>query len=326
MLFTWPDTKKPLLFSIVNLLLWCHLAAAQEIKVGTWKTAQTIQPFYYQQFYPLEAKVSIFPFTNPADQKTALLAGSLDMCGTTLAHAIHSASQGQPVVVVASLCNKCSALVVKKDSPINNISDLKGKKIGYVPGTMHEILLREALARSGLSAERDVTLMRVDFFDMGAALAAGSIDGFLSGEPLPSLAVESGYGKVLAYPYFDETVGAINAGMLVQRKTIEERPEIVHRLVLAHATTTRYLNGHPDEWLKRASEFGTALKVLEKAAPNMELAWDMDEAFVAKARALGERMQALGVIEKQPDYDKLFDLTFVKRVKDELNKQTTGGQ
>ena len=47
----------------------------------------------------------------------------------------------------------------------------------------------------------------------------------------------------------------------------------------------------------------------------MELAWDIDASFIQKAQALGERMQALGVIEKQPDYDKLFDLTFVKRIK-----------
>ena len=48
----------------------------------------------------------------------------------------------------------------------------------------------------------------------------------------------------------------------------------------------------------------------------MELAWEMDESFVKKTQALGERMQALGVIEKQPDYEKLFDLTFVKKVKE----------
>jgi NitT/TauT family transport system substrate-binding protein len=35
---------------------------------------------------------------------------------------------------------------------------------------------------------------------------------------------------------------------------------------------------------------------------------------VRKARALGERMQALGVIQKQPDYTKLFDLSFVGKV------------
>ncbi len=143
-----------------------HLSA-EELRIGTWKTAQTIQPFFYQLFLPSDDTAYIFPFTNPADQKTALLAGSLDMTGTTLAHAIQSAVMGQPVVVVAALCNKCSALVVRKDGRVEKIADLKGRKIGYVPGTMHEILLREALQQSGLAPATDVTLVRIDFFDMG---------------------------------------------------------------------------------------------------------------------------------------------------------------
>jgi NitT/TauT family transport system substrate-binding protein len=307
--------------SIISLLLASQLffaygpVAAKEIKVGTWKTAQTIQPFFYEKFLPSDPKNTVFSFTNPADQKVALLAGSLDMCGTTLAHAIHSASQGQPVVLVAALCNKCSALVVKKGVPVKTIKDLKGKKIGYVPGTMHEILLRETLTRNGLSPEKDVRLTRVDFFDMGMALARGGIDAFLSGEPFPTLSVHQGYGKILSYPYYGESIGTINAGMLVKRKTIEENPELVHQLVSAHARTTQYLQSHKDEWLKKASTFGTPLEILWKAAPNMELAWEMDEPFVKKTKTLGERMHALGVIEKQPDYEKLFDLSFVKKVK-----------
>ena len=307
----------------VLFLMTCSLflvregVAGDEIKIGTWKTAQTIQPFFYQQFLPSGRKSTVFSFTNPADQKVALLAGSLDMCGTTLAHAIHSASRGQPVVLVAALCNKCSALVVKKGGPVKTITDLKGKRIGYVPGTMHEILLRETLTRNGLSPEKDVRLIRVDFFDMGMALARGDIDAFLSGEPFPTLAVDQGYGEILSYPYYDESVGAINAGMLVRRETIEKNPELVLELVTAHARATEYLQAHPDIWLKRASLFGTDLRILEKAAPNMALAWKMDADFVRRARALGERMQALGVIKKQPDYDALFDLSFVKMVKDE---------
>ena len=54
---------------------------------------------------------------------------------------------------------------------------------------------------------------------------------------------------------------------------------------------------------------------MEKAAPNMALAWKMDSDFVRKVRALGEKMQALGVIKKQPDYDALFDLSFVRKVR-----------
>ncbi|MCB2191912.1 MAG: ABC transporter substrate-binding protein [Deltaproteobacteria bacterium] len=283
-------------------------------KVGTWKTAQTIQPFFYQQFLPRQP-VEVFPFTNPADQKMALLAGSLDMCGTTLAHAIHSASRGEPVVVVAALCNKCSALVVKKDGPIQSIKDLAGKKIGYVPGTMHEILLREALTKNGINPNNGVKLVRVDFFDMGLALARGSIDAFLSGEPFPTLAVLQGYGRILAYPYYGGGIGTINAGMLVKRETIESSPQKVADLVAAHAASTEYLKAHPGEWLQRAASFGTPPKVLKKAAPNMELAWRMDRDFVKRVAALGGRMKALGIISQEPDYAKLIDLSFVNRVK-----------
>lgn len=300
------------------LLTATHSAAAETVfRVGTWKTAQTIQPFFYDQF--LSQKVQVFAFTNPADQKTALLAGSLDMCGTTLAHAIHSASLGQPVVVVAALCNKSSALVVKKDSPIQSIAHLAGKRIGYVPGTMHEILLRETLTRNRLSPAKDVQLTRVDFFDMGLALARGGIDAFLSGEPFPTLAVHEGYGRILAYPYYDDSVGTINAGMLVTRESIEKTPGKVLELVKAHAQATRFLQEHTDQWLDRASSFGTHRAVLDKAAHNMELAWNMDASFIERAKALGAHMQALKVIERQPDYNKLFDLQFVQQVKAELD-------
>ncbi|WP_054029646.1 ABC transporter substrate-binding protein [Desulfatitalea tepidiphila] len=303
---------------LLALLLGAGPAAADPpLKVGTWKTAQTIQPFFYEQFLSGEAAVQVFPFTNPADQKTALLAGSLDMCGTTIAHAIHSAAQGQPVVVVAALCHKCSALVVRKASAIATAGELKGRKIGYVPGTMHEILLREVLTRHRLNPEQDVRLIRVDFFDMGLALARGGIDAFLSGEPFPTLAVHEGYGRILDYPYYDDTVGTINAGMLVTRQILESHPERVLQLVHAHARAAEFLNRHPDQWLARAAAFGTEPAVLKAAAANMELAWEMDEAFVQRAKALGARMQALRMIERQPDYDRLFDLQFVKRVKAE---------
>jgi len=301
----------------VFFLMTVFQAPAQAFNVGTWKTAQTIQPFFYEKFVPPGTRVKVFAFTNPADQKTALLAGNLDICGTTLAHAVHSASMGQPVVVVAALCNKCSAFVTGAGSAVKTVTDLRGKKIGYVPGTMHEILLRESLVRNGLSPDRDVRLTRVDFFDMGLALARGGIDAFVSGEPFPTLAVIKGYGRIMSYPYYGDAVGTINAGMLVTRKTIEENPGLVLEMVRAHARSTRHLKGDSRAWLRKASEFGASMEVLEAAAHNMELAWDMDTDFIRKTRILGERMQALGLIRKEPDYHRLFDLSFVNQVKKE---------
>lgn len=303
----------PILLLVAALI--ASTAQARNYRVGTWKTAQTIQPFFYQEYIDAGNTVAVSPFTNPADQKSALLAGSLDMTGTTLVHAIQSAVKGQPVVVVAALCNKCSALVVRKDGPVRSVVDLKGKRIGYVPGTMHEILLRETLSRHHLAPERDVSLMRIDFFDMGTALAQGAIDAFLSGEPFPSLALAQGYGRILAYPYFDESVGTINAGMLVTREMIERHPEQVQHLVDAHARATEALKADQGRWLAESARFGTPQEVLVRAAANMELAWNMDEAFIARVRALGERMQVLGMIDRQPDYEKLIELRFVRRVR-----------
>ncbi len=312
---------RTLLWSLLAVLLAAGGAPADRVvRIGTWKTAQTIQPYFYQSFLGDSVRCEVVAFTNPADQKTALLAGSLTLCGTTLAHAIHSAAQGQPVVVVAALCNKCSALVVRRDAAVARVDDLRGLRIGYVPGTMHEILLRETLTRSGMSPEKDVRLTRVDFFDMGTALARGSIDAFLSGEPFPSLALHAGYGRILAYPYFDDSVGRINAALLVTRESIACEPELIQRLVTAHAQASEHLIHNPRQWLAKAAEFGTPPAVLQRAAENMELAWRMDETFVAHVRALGARMQALKVIDRQPDYDRLFDLRFVGRAARELGR------
>ncbi len=308
--------KKMLLTLALGLTLWVPPLAAETWNVGTWKTAQTIQPFLYEPFAG-GATVNVHPFTNPGDQKAALLAGSLDMTGTTLALAIQAASRGEPVVLVASLGNKCSALVVKKDGGIQKTADLKGKKIGYVPGTMHEILLRETLVRAGLNPDRDAKLIRIDFFDMGTALNRGDIDAYLSGEPLPALAKRQGYGAILAYPYYGDGIGAINSGMLVRRDFVEKNPERVMEMVRAHRKATEECMSDKAFWLETASRmFGVEPGVLHDAAGNMELVWDMDDTFMKQLSALGRRMLELGIIKKEPDYNALVDRRFVDALRE----------
>lgn len=58
---------------------------------------------------------------------------------------------------------------------------------------------------------------------MGLALAQRSIDAFSSGEPYPSLALLEGYGRILTYPYYDESIGYINAGMITTEENIEKK-------------------------------------------------------------------------------------------------------
>ena len=288
-------------------------AEAVNMTVGTWKTAQTIQPFIYDKFANKGETVEVKPFTNPGDMKTALLAGDLDFTGTTWATAIMAASKGEPVKVVATMTEKCSALVVGKDSDIKTTKDLKGKTIAYVPGTMHHILLLEVLNKAGLDPAKDVTLQKIDFFDMGQALASKSIDAFLSGEPFPSIAEIDGYGRVLEYPYFDDSVGYINAAMLTTEDEIKNEPEKIQRLVDMHIQASKYYMEHKDEWIDRAAEFGTEKKYLEKANENMALAWDLTDDTKANVKKLAEKMKELSIIENVPDIDVLIDTSFIEK-------------
>lgn len=288
-------------------------AEAVNMTVGTWKTAQTIQPFIYDKFANKGETVEVKPFTNPGDMKTALLAGDLEFTGTTWATAIMAASKGEPVKVVAAMTEKCSALVVGKDSDIKTTKDLKGKTIAYVPGTMHHILLLEVLNKAGLDPAKDVTLKKIDFFDMGQALASKSIDAFLSGEPFPSIAEIDGYGRVLEYPYFDDSVGYINAAMLTTEDEIKNEPEKIQRLVDMHIQASKYYMEHKDEWIDRATEFGTEKKYLEKANSNMALAWDLTDDTKTKVKKLAEKMKELSIIENVPDIDALIDTSFLEK-------------
>ncbi len=292
--------------------------APNDTKVATWKTAQTITPFFYEDFLGEEDKVEVMPFTNPGDMKSALMAGSVDMCGTTLVTAITAASKGEPIKILTGLSNKCSALVVGVDSDIKEAKDLMGKRIAYVPGTMHHLLLLETLSGAGLDPDKDVTLVRIDFFDMGQALAQGEIDAFYSGEPYPSIAVAEGYGRVLLYPDDKDGFGIINSCMITTEDMIKNDPEKIQKLVTSHAMATEFLNEDKDAWINKSVEFGTEKEVMEVSVENIEMFWEIDEAYIQSVEKLAERMLEQGLITEIPDIEAMFDLSFQEEAKNAI--------
>ena len=286
----------------------CSKEGNRTIKVGTWRTPQTIQPFFYGDFTDL--KIEVLPFTNPGDQKTALLAGELNMCGTTLVTAITAASQNEPVVIVAPLSDKCSALVAGIDSGIKTEADLRGKTIAYVPGTMHHLLLLSILDWNGIGIN-EVSLIRIDFFDMGLALRQKTIDAFLSGEPYPSIAELEGYGKILSYPYFEDEMGTVNSAMITTKDMIRKNPAVIQKLVNAHVQATRYLLDNTAIWTEKSVEFGNDKDVLRFSFNNIELRSRIDQKYIDQTRALAKKMHGLGLITHVPDIDALFNLDFL---------------
>ena len=175
------------------------IARAEEttvIKMGALKLIHSIAPWFYERFTPAGFKVEVIPFESPTEGKNAVVTKSVDFGMFGIAAATLGAAAGEPIVVIASACNRGMAVIAKKDSGIAAIKDLKGKRIAIWPGSTQEVFILERLRMEGMSI-KDLTPVRVSFSEMHLALARGDVDAYVGAEPGPGVSLASGVVKLV---------------------------------------------------------------------------------------------------------------------------------
>src|SRR5690348_18198408 len=86
-----------------------------------------------------------------------LNAGSIDFGSTAGSAALVAKINGNPIKSIYVYSRpEWTALVTSKDSKINSVADLKGKRVAVTPGTDPHLVLVRALLGAGLS-EKDIT-------------------------------------------------------------------------------------------------------------------------------------------------------------------------
>jgi ABC-type nitrate/sulfonate/bicarbonate transport system substrate-binding protein len=88
------------------------------IRAGALKLIHSIAPYFYDQFVPAGYKIEVFPFETPTECKNAVVTKSIDFGAFGIAAALLGAAAGEPVVVIASTCNRGMAIVARKGSGI----------------------------------------------------------------------------------------------------------------------------------------------------------------------------------------------------------------
>jgi len=81
-------------------------------------------------------------------------------------------------------------IVVRKDSGINSIGDMRGKRISTAePGSATEVIAVDILKAAGLDPDKDIKRQRINLMDSVDALADGRCDGFIyqAGIGVPSI-------------------------------------------------------------------------------------------------------------------------------------------
>ena len=168
--------------------------------------------------------------------------GSTDFASTAGLAAVLSRANGSPIntVYVASR-PEWTALVVPKDSSINSLADLKGKKIAATKGTDPFLFLLQSLQKAGLD-KNAVEIVHLQHPDGRTALERGDVDAWAGLDPLmASSQLQAGSRQLYRNLDFN-SYGVLS----VTEKFAATQPELIKQVIGAYEQAREWAIANPD--------------------------------------------------------------------------------
>jgi len=171
---------------------------------------------------------------------------SVDFGSTAGAAALIGKANGNPIKAIYVYSRpEWTALVVRKDSPITKVGDLKGKKVAVTRGTDPHIFLLRALHQAGLT-EKDIEMVVLQHPDGRIALEKGDVDAWAGLDPMMAQ-TEIQSGSRLFYRNVNfNSYGVLN----VREEFAEQFPAHVERVLAAYEKARLWALQNPEEFRK----------------------------------------------------------------------------
>lgn len=195
-------------------------------------------------------KLAVFNrFSGWPELKEAMMSGKVKAAYLLAPMAMDLADKGVPVKIVALGHRSGAVIMTHRTSPARHLGDLRGKRIA-IPSrfAVDNIFVHRLMKKYGMT-DADVTLVEMAPPDMPAALYAGAVDAYATGEPFGALAQREGYARIL-HMTRDEWPEYICCVLTVRQELIDNDRPTVQRLVnhvlaagewLESDTTNRHL-------------------------------------------------------------------------------------
>ncbi|MDH2325813.1 NrtA/SsuA/CpmA family ABC transporter substrate-binding protein [Cereibacter sp. SYSU M97828] len=176
------------------------------------------------------------PFPNHAPSLQAVVGGSADFgfWGSTTP-ALAAILAGSPLVFVNFNIYKprSTAIIVKKDSGIDGVADLKGKSIAVNRSGLGEFLLIAALEKHGLSRD-DVTVVYLNPSDAAPAFGQGKVDAWSMWTPAVDIAREQFDAKDIFFEGTDLDFLIDYSSLVTTRDFATENADLVRATIDAY--------------------------------------------------------------------------------------------
>src|SRR5438874_7708356 len=176
-----------------------------------------------------------------------LNAGSINFGSTAGSAALVARINGNPIKSVYVYSRpEWTALVTTKDSKVNKVEDLKGKKVAMVRGTDPHIFLVRALFSVGLT-DKDITPVLVQqHADGGNLLIRGDVDAWAGLDPMMAQHEIKDGARLFYRNREANTWGILN----VREEFAKDHPDIVRRVISGYEEARKYALANYDELKK----------------------------------------------------------------------------
>lgn len=253
-------------------------------------------------------EIEIIPPANPADPPKLVAAGKADIAISYQPQLHMQVHEGLPVTRIGTLvATPLNCLLVLEDGPIKNLSDLKGKKIGYSISGMEQALLSAILKKAKVK-KNEVEYVNVNW-SLSPSLMSKQVDAVIGAYrnfELNQMKIEGVKGRCFyieeeGVPPYDELI------FIVNNKNINE--EMLTKFLDSIEKATQYIINHPKESWKIFSNYSKELNNKLN-----EMAWyDTIPRFALRPAALDKRryerfekfLYEEGLIEEKISFDKM---------------------
>ncbi|MDQ0753280.1 sulfonate transport system substrate-binding protein [Streptomyces africanus] len=255
-------------------------------------------------------------FEGAAPLFQAVQAGAADTSYAADLPTLQALSGGVPVKAVGALHNDGThtGIVVRDDSSVKSVKDLKGKKVvvSSAKGSIAEYLLANVLQRAGLSYD-DVEVQYLLPTDAQAAFTSGKIEAWATFGVYKSVAEQQGGrllvngadGRVSGYGF----IGASEKALADQGKKAAVS-DYLRRLDKALA----WSRAHPDDYAEAIQRNTGASPEIAKtlvSQANSELL-PVSSQVVQSVQKVGDTMHGIGVLTPNPTVADHIDTSLVK--------------
>lgn len=266
-----------------------HAQARATVRIGYQKSSTLIavlkvQGTLEQQLAPLGVQPAWHEFTSGLPLLEALNLDNLDFSADVADTVpVFAQAAGARLTFVAQEAPSPSAqaILVKPDSPLRSVADLKGKKVGFAKAAGAHYLLIAALDKAGLSLA-DIQPAYLTPADGRAAFERGAIDAWVVWDPFLAAAQRQAQARVLA----DGTgIASYQRYYLASTRYAQARPDVLRVIYAELEKAGRWVKQNPRE-----------------AAQLLAPVWGLDAATIEQAngrRSYAVRPVVPGVLSEQ---------------------------